>query len=341
MSSDADALSRAQVIAREWVYVRRPNGPLGDNSFELRETELAPPGPGEVLVRARFLSVDPANRTWMDGPTYLPMLTTGQVMWGFSIGDVLASGDPAFETGDIVQGFLGWRDHACVPAGMLTKRFSGHSMDTLASVLGVVGLTAYFGLVDIGRPKRGETVVVSAAAGAVGSTVVQIAALLDCRVVGIAGGADKCEWLRAEVGVDVALDYRTPDLEARLAEACPEGVDIYFDNVGGEITDAVVSRLNQHGRVVCCGTVSTYELDGIERPRIDLLDLIMRRIRIEGFVVIDFVDRWAEAEEALAGWLADGRLRAFVDIVDGFEKLPRALAGLFGGSNWGKRLVRV
>ena len=341
MSGGADLSAGAEVVAREWMYVRRPDGPLGDDAFELRETKLALPGPGEVLVGARFISVDPANRTWMDGPTYLPMLTPGQVMWGFSIGEVLASRDPEFKAGDIVHGFLGWRNYACVPSGMLTRRSSDHSLETLASILGVAGLTAYFGLLDVGRPKPGETVVVSAAAGAVGSTVVQIAALLGCHVVGIAGGPDKCEWLKAEVGVDAALDYRAPDLDTRLAEACPEGVDIYFDNVGGEITDAVLERLNQNGRVVCCGTVSSYEHEGVERPRIDLLDLIMRRIRIEGFVVIDFVDRWAEAEEVLAGWLADGRLRSFVDIVDGFEELPRALVGLFSGSNWGKRLVRV
>ena len=330
-------------INRQWILAARPTGMVGPEHFALREAAVPQPGPGEVLVRTRMLSLDPANRAWMfPSPTYKAPVEPGDVMHGFALGEVIASNDPAFRPGDLVDGMIGWQDYAALPGGELARRDSARSAEQLLGVLGVTGLTAYFGLREIGRPKEGETVLVSAAAGAVGSVVGQIAKIMGCRVIGTAGGPDKCRWLTEELGFDAAIDYKAGGVRRALKEAAPDGVDVYFDNTGGEVLAAALFLMNERGRIVACGNVSQYNAEKPEPGPMGVPGLIVvKRIRMEGFIVTDFYDRRAEAETALAGWMAEGRLKAAEDVVEGLENAPRALAELFGGRNRGKLLVRV
>ncbi len=300
------------------------------------------PRDGEVLVRTRMLSLDPANRAWMMGKTYRDALEPGQVMSGFTIGEVVESKAPGLAKGDIVEGDWGWQDYAALPARRLTKRASNAPMELLIGPLSVTGLTAYFGLLEVGQPKPGDTVLVSAAAGAVGSMVGQIAKIAGCRVVGTAGGKDKCDWLVRELGFDAAVDYKAGGVRRALAEAAPNGIDVYFDNTGGPVLDVALFLMNLRGRVVCCGNVSQYD---VEKPAPGPMTVpglvVVKRIRLEGFIVTDFYDRRAEAEAKLARWISEGRIKAELDIFDGLERAPEALIGLFEGNNRGKRAVRV
>ncbi|QQS10629.1 MAG: NADP-dependent oxidoreductase [Rhodospirillales bacterium] len=328
---------------REWILASRPTGMVGPEHFTLRETPVPAPGPGELLVRVKLLSLDPANRAWMaPNPTYKAPVLPGDVMHGFALGEVVAANAAGFATGDLVDGMLGWRDFAVMKAADVTKRDRRHRPEHLMGVLGVTGLTAYHGLLDIGRPKPGETVLVSAAAGAVGSIVGQIAKIKGCRVVGTAGGPEKCAWLTGGLGFDAAVDYKAGGVRRALKAACPDGIDVYFDNTGGEVLNAALFLMNERGRIVCCGNLSQYNAEKPEPgPAAVPGLLVVRRLRMEGFIVLDYADRQAEAEAALAGWLADGRLKAAEDVVDGLENAPRALAELFQGRNRGKLLVRV
>ncbi len=291
---------------RQWLYAKQPVGKIGPDTFQWTETAIPVPRDGEVLVRTRMLSLDPANRAWMMGKTYRDALEPGQVMSGFTIGEVVESKASGLAKGDIVEGDWGWQDYAAQPARRLTKRATDAPMELLIGPLSVTGLTAYFGLLEVGQPKPGDTVLVSAAAGAVGSMVGQIAKI------------------------------------AAIAEAAPGGIDVYFDNTGGPVLDVALFLMNLRGRVVCCGNVSQYD---VEKPAPGPMTVpglvVVKRLRLEGFIVTDFYDRRAEAEARLARWIADGRIKAELDIFDGLERAPEALIGLFEGNNRGKRAVRV
>jgi NADPH-dependent curcumin reductase CurA len=327
---------------RQWLYARQPQGKIGKDTFEWRETAIPEPQPGEALVRTRMLSLDPANRAWMMGKTYRDALEPGQVMSGFTLGEVVESKAPGFAKGDIVEGDWGWQDYAALPARKLTKSIANAPLELLIGPLSVTGLTAYFGLLEVGRPKAGDTVLVSAAAGAVGSMAGQIAKIAGCRVVGTAGGKDKCDWLVKELGFDAAVDYKAGGVMPALRAACPNGIDVYFDNTGGQVLDIALFLANLRARIVCCGNVSQYD---VEKPAPGPMTVpglvVVKRLRMEGFIVTDFYDRRAEAEARLAHWIAEGRIKAELDILDGLEKAPEALIGLFEGKNRGKRAVRV
>ena len=300
------------------------------------------PREGEALVRTRMLSLDPANRAWMMGKTYRDALEPGQVMSGFAIGEVVESKAGGLKAGDIVEGDWGWQDYAAMPARRLTKRTTKAPFELLIGPLSVTGLTAYFGLLNIGQPKPGDTVLVSAAAGAVGTMVGQIAKLAGCRVVGTAGGQDKCDWLVRELGFDAAVDYKAGGVYRALRAVCPNGIDVYFDNTGGPVLDAALSLMNLRGRIVCCGNVSQYDVEKPAPGPMAVPGLVVtKRLRLEGFVVMDFFDQRAEAEARLARWVEEGKIKAIVDIVDGLDKAPQALIGLFEGRNKGKMAVRV
>lgn len=327
---------------RQWLYAKPPQGRIGPDTFQWTETAIPVPREGEALVRTRMLSLDPANRAWMMGRTYRDALQPGQVMSGFTIGEVVDSKAPGLAAGDIVEGDWGWQDYAALPARRLTKRTTKARLELLVGPLSVTGLTAYFGLLEVGRPKPGDTVLVSAAAGAVGTMAGQIAKLAGCRVVGTAGGQDKCDWLVRELGFDAAVDYKAGGVFRALRAACPDGVDVYFDNTGGPVLEAALSLMNLRGRIACCGNVSQYDVEKPAPGPMAVPGLVVtKRLRMEGFIVMDFYDRRAEAEARLARWVEDGKIKAVVDILDGLEKAPQALIGLFEGRNRGKCAVRV
>ena len=330
---------------RQWLLAQRPQGMIRAEDFTwVQDAPVPAPGEGEVLVRNLWLSCDPTQRGWMAGDTYLPAVKIGEVVRSFAVGEIVESKHPKFKPGQLVQGLFGWQDYACVKPGTLSAPAPvphGIPVETAMSALGLTGITAYFGLLEVGRPKAGETVVVSGAAGATGSVVGQIAKIHGCRAIGIAGGAEKCRWLVDEYGFDAAIDYKQEDVRARLKELCPKGVDVFFDNVGGDILDAALARLAMRGRVVLCGAIARYN-DAVQAPGPkNYLNLIVQRGRMEGFVVLDYMPRAAEAVGALSGWLKEGRLKDRVDVQQGLENAPAALARLFKGENRGKQLVRI
>ena len=327
---------------RQWLYAKQPQGKIGPDTFQWHEAAIPAPRDGEVLVRTRMLSLDPANRAWMMGKTYRDALQPGQVMSGFAVAEVVESRAAGFAAGDVVEGDIGWQHYAALPARHLTRRTIAAPLEHLIGPLSITGLTAYFGLFDVGQPRPGDTVLVSAAAGAVGTMVGQIARLAGCRVVGTAGGQDKCDWLVRELGFDAAVDYKAGGLRRAIAAACPAGIDVYFDNTGGPVLDAALSRMTLRGRIVCCGNVSQYDVDKPAPGPMAVPGLVVtKRLRMEGFIVMDFYDRRAEAEQRLARWVAEGKIKAIVDVVDGLDKAPQALIGLFEGKNRGKLAVRV
>ncbi|MDB5442514.1 MAG: zinc-containing alcohol dehydrogenase superfamily [Phenylobacterium sp.] len=327
---------------RQIVLAQIPQDKLGPEHFKLIEGERPRPGEGEVLVRTRYISLDAANRAWMQGATYRSALTSGQVMAGGALSEVVESRDPALKPGDLVWGDTGWQEYAAAPAKRLAKLPNMEPVTHLLSVYGVAGLTAYFGLLDCGRPKAGETVVVSAAAGSVGSLVGQIARIKGCRVVGVAGGEAKGRWLVDELGFDAAVDYKAGNLRGQLKEACPNGVDVYFDNTGGDILEAMLFAMNVHGRIACCGAVSQY--DGAapaHGPRGVPGLIVTKRLTLRGFVVMDFDEQREKALKDLQTWVAEGKLKVQEDILEGLENTPAALIGLLHGENRGKRMVKV
>ncbi|MFN3232513.1 MAG: NADP-dependent oxidoreductase [Alphaproteobacteria bacterium] len=327
---------------RQFVLNEIPSGTLTPEHFQLESAPMPVPGDGEVLVKPLFYSLDAANRAWMQGATYRSALEGGMVMAGGSIAEVLESNDPGFAVGELVSGDIGWREAAALPAKNLLKQPRMEPLSHLLSVYGVTGLTAYFGLLEVGQPKAGETVVVSAAAGAVGNTVGQIAKIKGCRVVGIAGSDEKCQWLTDELGFDAAVNYKDGPVYKSLKAACPDGIDVYFDNVGGDIFEAVLFQMNMHGRISCCGAVSAY--DGTpppHGPRGVPGMFVVNRLTVRGFIVMDFYDKKDEALAEMQGWVESGQLKVYEDIVDGFENLPTALVDLLAGGNRGKRMVRA
>jgi len=327
---------------RQIVLDQIPQGRLGPEHFKLIETAPPAPADGEALVRTRYISLDAANRAWMQGATYRSALSSGQVMAGGAIGEVVESRDPSLAPGDLVSGDIGWQDYAAVPARRLQKLPRMEPVTHLMSVFGVAGLTAYFGLLECGQPKPGESVVVSAAAGSVGSLVGQIAKIKGCRVVGIAGGRAKCDWLKAELGFDEALDYKSGELKRLMREALPGGIDVYFDNVGGDIFEACLFAMNVHGRIACCGAVSQYDGPAPAHGPRGIPGLIVtKRLTLRGFIVSDFNAQRDAALKDLEGWVAEGRLKVQEDILEGLENTPAALIGLLAGENRGKRMVKV
>lgn len=327
---------------RQLILKEIPKGKLAPEHFELRETEVPRPGEGEVLVKVRYISIDAANRAWMQGTTYRSAVRAGDLMAGYSLGEVVQSGVAKLKPGDLVFGDCGWQDYAVRPAGELNKLPALEPVTHLLSIYGVTGLTAYFGLTEIGAPSPGETLVVSAAAGAVGSVAGQIGKIKGCRVVGIAGSDEKCAWVTGELGFDAAINYKTENVHAALQKACPDKINIYFDNVGGEILEAALFQTNTNGRIICCGMVSGY--DGAlptQGPRGIPGLLVVNRITMRGFLVTDFIKGFPQAFKDLAEWVAAGRIHVREDIVDGLENAPQALIGLLHGENIGKRMVKV
>lgn len=326
----------------QWIYASKPEGQVTAEHFRRVDADMPVPGDGDVLVKTTLLSLDPASRAWMAGRTYRPMLEPGEVMAGWGLGEVVQSNSEKFAPGDLVSGEYGWQRYAVLPARALTKHDKHAKPEHLLGVLGITGLTAYFGMLDVGRPRPGETVLVSTAAGAVGSIAGQIAKIAGCRVVGTTSSAEKCAWIVDELGFDAAVDYKAPGLAQEIRKACPNGIDVYFDNTGGEVLAIALARMNLWGRVACCGNVSQYNATQASGGPAGVPGfLVTKRIRMEGFIVMDFYQRRAHAEAQLARWLEEGKLKAPVDVVEGFESMPKALEGLFAGKNKGKLMVRV
>src|SRR6201982_1871358 len=302
-------------VNRQILLVEKPSGKLGPEHFKLIDGAIPEPGDGEALLRVRYISLDAANRAWMHGATYRSAVEANAVMAGGGIAEVVASKSPALAPGDIVFGDTGWQDYAAVPAKHLTKMPKIEPMTHLLSVYGIAGLTAYFGLLDIGKPNAGDTVVVSAAAGSVGSLVGQIAKIRGCHVVGIAGGKDKCHWLTSELGFDAAGDYKDGATFKALRAAAPKGIDVYFDNVGGDILEACLFQMNNRGRIACCGAISQYDGDpSAHGPRGVPGLIVVKRLIMQGFIVMDYMDQSQQALAELQGWVKSGKLKVQEDI---------------------------
>lgn len=318
-----------------------PRGALTESHFVAGEEDVPAVTPGTVLVRNMLISQDAANRAWMQGATYRQAIKPGDVMHAYTLGEVVQSAAPALAAGDLVFGEGGWQEYYLATPDHLQKAPRHEPLSHLMSLLGIAGKTAYHGLVQVGRPQAGETVVVSAAAGSVGIFVGQIAKAIGCRAVGITGGPDKCRWLTEALRFDAAVDYKTGNLRADLAAACPRGVDVYFDNVGGSVAETVLFQMNLHGRIVCCGAVSQYDTQDLRSPRGIPGLLVVKRLRMEGFIVMDYAHLDAQAEQDLLRWAAEGKITVVEDIIDGLENAPRGLIGLLAGENRGKRMIRL
>ena len=333
---------------RQFILRARPSGDFDPKVLERVISPVPTPGPGQALVRNRYLSLDPTNRIWMgEGESYLPPVPLGDVMRGAAVGEVVASNSRSFKVGNRVAGLFGWQDYALIsdsdeiPAQKLPS-FLPVPLTATLGVLGVTGMTAYFGLLDICHPKRGETVVVSAAAGAEGSIVGQSATIYGCRVVGIAGAQDKCEWLTQELGFDAAINRREPNWREQLTAACPDGVDINFENAGGEIMEAVIELMNNNGRIALCGMISQYGKD--DRSGLgpsNFINVLTRRLKIQGFIILDYIPRFPMAQLRMLLWMKTGRLKDRSTIVKGLDHAPQALTQLFTGQNVGKLIVEI
>ena len=331
------------MLNHQYRLAERPVGMCQRSNWNYTEEAVRDPGDNEVLVKALYLSLDPAMRGWMnEGKSYIPPVQIGEVMRAGGVGRVLASKHPSFREGDHVYGTLGIQEYATLAGKALAKVDTRvAALPVYLGTLGAPGMTAYFGLLDIGAPKAGETVVVSGAAGAVGSVVGQIAKIKGCRAVGIAGGKEKCDYLVSQLGFDAAIDYKSDDVKKALRQHCPQGVDVYFDNVGGEILDAVLTQIARHARIVICGAISQYNTTtGVKGPS-NYLSLLVNRAKMQGMVVFDYADRYPEAMRDMAGWMAAGKLKSREDIVSGIETFPETLLKLFKGENLGKLVLKV
>ena len=331
--------------SRRLVLANRPSGMVDDSVFRLETVDVPEPTDGEAVVRVQYLSIDPTIRGWMDdAPGYLPPIEIGAAIRSGGLGQVVASRNDAYAVGDTVFGMLGWQEHAVVGTEGAMAQVVPPGMDPTAvlSVFGTTGMTAYFGLLDIGRPVAGDVVVVSGAAGATGSVVGQIAKIKGAgKVVGIAGGPEKCAWLVDELGFDAAIDYKAGPIGPRLREECPEGIDVYFDNVGGEMLDTCLANLAMKARVVCCGAISAYNDREGAYGLTNYFSLITKRARMEGFLILDYLDRFGEAQGEMLGWVLDGTVKHAVHVVEGLEAAPEALILLFTGGNTGKVIVHL
>ncbi len=325
----------------------RPHGLPTRANWSFTEEAVAEPGRGGVLVKTLYLSLDPAMRGWMnEGKSYIPPVEIGAVMRAGGVGQVIASNNPAFAVGDYVNAGLDVQEYCLIPEAQV-KRSGMFKIDpalgltTWTNVLGMPGMTGFFGLMEVGLPKAGETVVVSGAAGAVGQTVGQIAKLKGCRVVGIAGGKAKCDWVVNELGFDACIDYKNGDVRAGLKEHCPKGVDVYFDNVGGEILDMVLAKITRGARIIICGAISQYNNTTPVKGPANYLSLLVNRARMEGIVVFDYADRYHLGVAEMAGYLKAGTMKSREDVVVGLENFPETLLKLFNGENFGKLVLEV
>jgi NADPH-dependent curcumin reductase CurA len=335
-------MQMTQVINRRFSIAVRPVGLPKDSDWACTEEPVQEPGEGQFLVKTLYLSLDPAMRTWMREQGSYAVLELGQVVPVSAIGKVIASRHASFTVGDYVNGVFGSQEYAVSDGqGVVKVDPDLAPLPTHLGTLGQPGLTAYFGLLDVARPQSGETVVVSAAAGAVGSTAGQIAKLKGCRVVGIAGGAEKCRFLVERLGFDAAVDYKAEDVGKALPQHCPDGVNVFFDNVGGEILDAVLTRIAVRARIVLCGATSQYNASDIVRGPANYLSLILNRANMAGFLIFDYVDRYPEGRRELEQWLRTGKLHSHEHVVEGFDQFPRALRMLFEGANLGKLVLKV
>ena len=329
---------------KQFKLAKRPVGMVKREDFNFVTEPAGEPGPGEVLVKVLYLSLDPAMRGWMnEGKSYVPPVGIGEVMRAGGAGRVIKSNDPKFKEGDYVVGITGVQEYAVVKAKALTAVDAKLApLPVYLGTLGMPGMTAYFGLLDVGSFKAGDTVVVSGAAGAVGQVVGQVAKLKGAgKVVGIAGGPEKCKWAVEKLGFDVCIDYKAGKLKEELKAACPKGVDLYFDNVGGEILDVVLTQLAMHARIVICGAISQYNNTAPVKGPSNYLSLLVNRARMQGMVVFDYAARYGEAAREMGAWLAAGKMKSREDIVDGLETFPDTLQKLFRGENFGKLVLKV
>ena len=332
-------------VNRQYILASRPQALPTAEEVPMIETPVPTAGEGEIVIRNLYMSLDPAIRGWMsDEPSYIDPIPVGTKVWATTIGRVTESRSPNFEVGDIALGMNAWEDYSCCPAEAASKVEDtlGLPLTNFLSIFGATCLTAYFGLLDVGKPQAGDTLLVSGAAGAVGSIVGQIGKIKGCRVIGIAGGEEKCRWIREECGFDDAIDYKTcDDLTAAIADKCPDGVDIYWENVGGEMLDAVLLNLAERARIVFCGWIATYN-DEEKRPGPrNLWQLLAKSARMEGFLIKDYVERFPEGIAAMAEWLQEGKLVHREHVVDGLENALEAFHMLFDGRNTGKLIVRI
>ncbi|HEY6641626.1 NADP-dependent oxidoreductase [Povalibacter sp.] len=330
-------------INHQFRLAARPVGMPKRTDWKYVEEPVRQPGDNEVLVKTLYLSLDPAMRGWMnEGKSYIAPVEIDAVMRAGGVGKVIASRHPDFKEGDEVYGTLGVQEFATVQGKTLTKVDSGLApLPVYLGTLGMPGMTAYFGLLEVGKPQPGQTVVVSGAAGAVGSVVGQIARIKGCRVVGIAGGEQKCDYIVNQLGFDAAIDYKSQDVKKALREHCPNGIDVYFDNVGGDILDAALTRLARNARIVICGAISQYNATSAVKGPSNYMSLLVNRASMTGMVVFDYADRYADAMREMAGWLAAGKLKTREDIVTGIETFPETLLKLFKGENLGKLVLKV
>lgn len=328
---------------RQWLINDRPLGrPLQDGDFKLVESPVRAPGPGEVLLKTRYLGFDPAQKGWMENiGGYVAPTEIGEVMRGSGLGEVIESNHPRYKPGDLVAGMLCWQEYPTISGDGLEKIKDAELATAYLGALGTTGMTAYFGFIRVGKPQPGDTVVVSGAAGATGSMVGQIARIMGCRVIGIAGGAEKCAWIVNECGYDAAIDYKSENVRDRLNELCPGGIDVVFDNVGGSILDDMLSRIAMHARVVICGGISRYTVGKMPAGPQNYFNLIFMRATMAGFIVLDWMSEYSLARRRMTQWIREDRIRFKEDIQQGFENTPRTLMRLFQGENFGKQLLKV
>jgi NADPH-dependent curcumin reductase CurA len=330
---------------RKILLAKRPVGMITEDCFSIVEEPMPEPGEGEAILKVEYFSLDPTIRGWLrDEPSYLPPVGIGDVVRSAGVGRVVASNNDALPVGSAMSGLTGWQEYAVVggPNGVLAQPVAdGIDLVDAVSVFGVTGITAYFGVTDVGNLAAGETMVVSGAAGAVGSVAGQIGKILGAHVIGIAGSDDKCAWVVDDLGFDACINYKTQDVAKALHEACPNGVDVYFDNVGGEILDAALTMMNMFGRIVACGMISQYnDTEPPPGPR-NLNRIVVQRLRMQGFIILDYLMRFQEAIDQLGTWAGEGKLQNRVEMVEGLENTPRAINMLFTGGNTGKLVVRV
>ena len=327
----------------QWQLAARPEGSIKESDFNWVEQPVPDLQDGQVLVRNLYLSLDPTMRMWATKDTYLPAVKIGEVMRGGTIGVVEESRNPKFKEGDHVTGLLGWQEYAATDGKGLNvlPNLPGVPLTAHFGLFGHIGMTAYFGLLDIGKPQAGETLVVSAAAGAVGSLVGQIGKIKGCHVVGIAGADDKCDWIVNDLGFDAAINYKTENVYEALKKHCPKGIDIDFENVGGEIMDAVLAQINFRARIVLCGLISGYNATEPVPGPYNFANILVQRARVEGFIVLDYAARAMECMTELGQWLMQGKIKYRIDEVDGLKQAPQALNRLFDGANIGKLVVKI